>query len=83
MDMLLIKDKEEIRETWKKNRSISIRNNLYDSYIAISSKVLNNDTSFEVREDATKVQIGSAFRKSLKSKMMNKRVLDEFIEMVV
>ena len=83
MDMLFVKDKEEIRENWKKNRSVSIRNNLYDSYIAISSKVLNNDTSFEVREDATKVQIGSAFRKSLKSKKMNKRVLDEFIEMVV
>ena len=36
----------------------------------------------EVHEDATKAQIKSAFKKSLNSKKMNKKVLSEFMEYI-
>lgn len=47
------------------------------------SSALSNDAEFEVADDATKSQIRSAFRKSLASKKMNKKVLNEFITLVV
>ena len=40
------------------------------------------DTEFEVKVDATKTQIRNAFKKSLGSKKMNKRVLNEFVALV-
>ena len=46
-------------------------------------RALNSDTDFEVNEDASKAQIKRAFAKSLKSKKMNKKILGEFIELVV
>ena len=49
----------------------------------MSSHHLNQDAEFEVKEDATKSQIKSAFVKSLKTKKLNKKVLGEFISLVV
>ena len=43
---------------------------------------MNQDSEFDVKEDATKSQIKSAFVKSLRSKKMNKKVLGEFIELI-
>jgi ribosomal protein L23 len=43
---------------------------------------MNQETDFEVQEDATKTQIKSAFMKSLRTKKMNKKILGEFIELV-
>ena len=37
---------------------------------------------FDVKDDATKSQIKSAFIKSLRTKKMNKKILGEFIELV-
>ena len=68
--------------SWVKNRSFSIKNSGYHTYFGLSSNALANDDEFEVKEDATKAQIRSAFKKSLKSKKMNKKVLGEFIELV-
>ena len=48
-----------------------------------SSTVLAEDAEFEVEEDATKAQIKRAFVKSLKTKKLNKKVLGEFIDLVV
>jgi predicted HAD superfamily hydrolase len=68
---------------WKKDRSFSIKNSGYHSYFGISSSALNNNIDFEVCDDATKGQIKSAFAKSLSSKKMNKKILGEFVELIV
>ena len=67
---------------WRKDKSFSIKNSGYHTYFGLSANALANDDEFEVKEDATKAQIRSAFKKSLKSKKMNKKVLGEFIELV-
>ena len=72
----------KIMKRWKRERSFAILNSGYDTYFGLSANTLSNDDEFEVREDATKAQIRSAFKKSLKSKKMNKKVLGEFIELV-
>lgn len=69
-------------EVWRKEKSFSIKNSGYHTYFGISSNALNNDSSFDVDENATVVQIRNAFSKSLKSKKMNKKVLGEFIDLV-
>ena len=68
---------------WRKERTFSIKKSGYHSYFGLSATTLSQDTEFEVAEDATKSQIKSAFVKSLRGKKMNKKVLSEFIELVV
>ena len=74
---------EQIQNDWKKMKSFTIKNSGYDAYFAMSSSALSQDAEFEVQEDATKAQIKSAFVKSLKTKKLNKKVLGEFISLVV
>ena len=69
-------------KVWKKHKSCSIKNSGYHTYFGLSSSALDNETEFEVNDDATKAQIRSAFKKSLNGKKMNKKVLGEFIELV-
>jgi len=76
------KDYDKIMNTWKKEKSFSIKSSGYHTYFGLSSSSLSNDVKFEVAEDFTKSQIRTAFMKSLKSKKMNKKVLGEFIELV-
>ena len=73
---------EQIQNDWKKLKSFTIKNSGYDAYFAMSSSALSQDAEFEVKEDATKAQIKSAFVKSLKTKKLNKKVLGEFISLV-
>ena len=73
---------EKIMNTWKKEKTFSIKDSGYHTYFGLSASALANDAEFEVAEDATKSQIKTAFVKSLKSKKMNKKVLGEFIELV-
>ena len=73
---------EKMIRDWKKNKSCSIKNSGYHTYFGLSSSALDNDAEFEVKEDATKAQIRSAFKKSLNNKKMNKKILGEFIELV-
>ena len=78
-------DQELIDKTvavWKKSRAFSLKNVGYHTYFGISENSLNQNSDFEVSDDATKTQIKSAFAKSLKSKKMNKKILSEFIELV-
>jgi hypothetical protein len=77
------KQYEKIQNDWKKLRSFTITNSGYDAYFGLSSSTLSQDAEFEVSEDATKSQIKSAFLKSLKTKKLNKKVLGEFISLVV
>jgi len=73
---------DKIMNTWKKEKTFSIKNSGYHTYFGLSATALANDTEFDVAECATKSQIKSAFVKSLKSKKMNKKVLGEFMELV-
>ncbi len=74
---------EKIMKRWKKERSFTIKNSGYHSYFGLSATALANEDEFEVQQDATKAQIKRAFAKSLKTKKMNKKILGEFIELVV
>ena len=74
---------EKIMRQWKKDKAFSIKDAGYHSYFGLSSSALANDDQFEVQEDSTKAQIKRAFVKSLKTKKMNKKILGEFIELVV
>jgi hypothetical protein len=67
---------------WKKQKSFCIKNSGYDAYFGISANALAQETEFEVKDDATKSQIKSAFVKSLRVKKLNKKVLGEFISLV-
>ena len=73
----------KLQQDWKKTRSICIKESGYDAYFALSSSSLSQDSSFDVDDGATKAKIKSAFVKSLKVKKLNKKVLGEFISLVV
>ena len=77
------KNFEKIQKIWRKERAFSIKKSGYHTYFGISSSSLSQDSEFSVKDDATKTQIKSAFVKSLKNKKMNKKILNEFVELVV
>ena len=72
----------KIQNRWKKQRSFSIKNSGYHSYIALSATTLANESEFDVSEDASKTQIKKSFMKSLKGKKMNKKILNEFVALI-
>ena len=76
------KELEQLQREWKKQKSFCIKNSGYDAYFGLSSSTLSQDSEFEVKVDATKTQIKSAFMKSLKTKKLNKKVLGEFVELI-
>lgn len=76
------KNYDVMHRNWKKNKSFTITSSGYHKYFGLSSKVMSQESDFEVQEDATKGQIKSAFVKSLRTKRMNKKVLSEFIELI-
>ena len=67
---------------WKKQKAFSIKSSGYTTYFGLSANALAQDTEFEVKQDATKTQIKSAFVKSLRNKKMNKKILGEFVELI-
>ena len=72
----------DLQKEWKKERAVSVTARGFSKYFGLSSVSLSNETEFEVKEDATKTQIKSAFMKSLKTKKLNKKVLGEFVELI-
>jgi len=74
---------DKVMNSWKKERAFAIKSSGYHSYFGISSSTLSQESQFQVVESATKSQIKSAFIKSLKVKKMNKKILGEFIDLVV
>ncbi len=74
---------DEVMKSWRKEKSFTIKNSGYDAYFGISATTLALDAEFDPGFMPTKAQIKSAFVKSLKNKKMNKKVLGEFIELVV
>ena len=73
----------KITSEWRKNKTFTIKTSAYDAYFGISATALANDSEFDVDDSATKSQIKRAFVKSLKTKKLNKKVLGEFIDLVV
>jgi len=73
---------QHIQASWKKDKSVKLTDVGYHAYFGMSSSALGNDTEFEVKEDATKAQIKSAFKKSLNNKKMNKKVLSQFMDFI-
>jgi hypothetical protein len=73
----------KLQSQWKKLKSFTIKNSGYHAYFGLSSTVLAQNSEFEVDEGATKAKIKTAFIKSLKTKKLNKKVLGEFISLVV
>ena len=67
---------------WKKTRSFICLSSAYTVQYALSVNALNSDAEFEVKEDAKKGDITRAFKKSLASKKMNKKILSSFIERI-
>ena len=74
---------EQAYTDWSKSRTFTIKTAGYDAYFGLSSTALADDTEFDVDDGATKAQIKRAFVKSLKTKKLNKKVLGEFISLVV
>ena len=81
--MRLYGDCLEYQRQWLKTKSFCIKSSGYDAYFGISANALAQDSEFDVKDDATKAQIKSAFVKSLRVKKLNKKVLGEFISLVV
>jgi hypothetical protein len=75
-------DYDKYCSQWRKERSVALSESGYHKYFGISSSILSNDVEFQVDDDATKSAIKNAFKKSLNSKKMNKKFLNEFIELV-
>jgi hypothetical protein len=73
---------ESTMKTWKKERAFSIKTSEYHSYFGLSSSSLSKECEFDVSEDATKSQIKKAFIGSLKTKKMNKKILNEFVQLI-
>lgn len=71
-----------LESIWKKTRSFTLKETGYDAYFGISSNALSQDSEFEVADCATKIQIRNAFKKSLSSKKMNKKILGEFVSLI-
>ena len=73
----------KILDDWRKLRSFTIKNSGYHAYFGLSSTSLSQESEFSVDDGASKAKIKSAFVKSLKTKKLNKKVLGEFISLVV
>jgi hypothetical protein len=65
-------------KTLSRDRSVAIDKSPYTQLYVVQSRSYNADTEMTVSDDATKGQIRSAFRKSLKSKSVNRKMLSAF-----
>ena len=72
----------DIMQSWRKDKSLVLKDVGYHAYFGLSSNALNNESEFEVEDGATKARIKSAFKKSLSAKKMNKKVLGEFMSLI-
>jgi hypothetical protein len=74
---------DKIMDDWEQNKSCAIKCSGYDSYFGIYSKSMNSSTEFEVEEsDAGTTAIRNAFKKSLESKKMNRKILSQFADLI-
>ena len=69
---------EKYKREWSKNKSVVITDTPYNQLYVIQSNDSTEEVSMEVKEDATKGQIRTAFKKALKKKVNNRRILATF-----
>ena len=74
---------DQLTRMWKKHKSIVLQDAGYKKYFGLSSSSLSTESEFDVSEDATKSQIKRAFVKSCGAKKLNKKILSEFIDLIV
>lgn len=72
----------KIWEEWKQNKSCAIKCSGYDCYFGIYSNSLNSNSDFQVSHDASVTEIRNAFKRSLQSKKMNKKILSQFVDLI-
>ena len=73
----------QVQKQWKKDKSAVIPfPKSYTALYAISNNAIDDDVEFEVESGAKKGEISKAFKKMLKSKSTNKKLLNSFIEYV-
>lgn len=77
-------EKEKAMETWKKERSFAITQGPYNKYFGIANNSLENQTDFlaQLNDGASKTEIRTAMRKTLNSKKSNKKLLNEFVQLI-
>lgn len=68
---------------WKKEKSVSIKKSGYHSYLVIQTNNLQSNYEFKVQENFSKTDIKNQFVKSLDAKKTNKKILSEFINLIV
>ena len=74
---------DQVQKQWKKDKSAVIPfPKSYTALYAISNNTIDADTEFDVESGAKKGEISKAFKKMLKSKSTNKKLLNSFIEYV-
>lgn len=73
---------EKMRRTWKKERSLSLTALGFSRLFILASNKLNDDSEFVVPDAASKSQIRSAFKKSLKASSMNRKILNDFVDQI-
>jgi hypothetical protein len=74
---------DQVQKQWKKNKSAIIPSpKSYTALYAIKNTSIDEDTEFDVESGAKKGEISKAFKKMLKSKSTNKKLLNSFIEYV-
>ena len=81
-DWVSWEDRDRVSKQWRKEKSVVIKKVGFDAFFAIACNSLNNSVEFDVDESATKTQIRNAFKKSLSSKALNKKILTEFISII-
>jgi len=72
-------DSDSYKNQWKKDKCIVLDNTPYTQLYVIRNNSYTEDTSMQVKEDATKAQIKKAFVTSLNSKAVNRRLLSSFV----
>jgi hypothetical protein len=74
---------DKVTRDWKKDKSFILKNSGYHSYFGFGSNILSQNSKFIVHDSASKSEIKNAFAKSLKVKQLNKKILSDFIELIV
>ena len=73
----------DIQKQWKKDKSAIIPNPAaFTALYAINNNALNQSTELDVESGAKKGDISRAFKKMLKSKSTNKKLLNSFVDYV-
>jgi len=74
---------DQVQKQWKKDKSAVIPfPKSYTALYAISNNAVEDDAEFDVESGAKKGEISRAFKKMLKGKSANKKLLNSFIEYV-